>query len=192
MQERVNAQRFTRHVRGRQRGQSLVEAAITLPVVLLLALGVTDLGRSFYYREAVSNSVRQALRMAVSPYQRNTADSVCMGTSGGPLAVTVTSAVPPSGGLIWTIATQAALESSQDGTAAGSAIAGATIAVTFHCLNGVAITNATSNGGPPSSPGSDSITATITRPMNIVTPVLWPLFGTSFPMSVSSSEWAEY
>ena len=179
-------------MRGRQRGQSLVEAAITLPVVLLLALGVTDLGRSFYYREAVSNSVRQALRMAVSPYQHNTADSVCMGTRGGPLAVTVTSAVPPSGGLIWTIANQAALESSQDGSAAGSAIAGATIAVTFHCLNGVAITNATSNGGPPSNPGSDSITATITRPMNIVTPVLWPLFGTSFPMSVSSSERAEY
>ena len=51
-----------------QRGQSLVEAAITLPVVLLLALGVTDIGRGFYYKEAVTNSVRQALRMAVSSY----------------------------------------------------------------------------------------------------------------------------
>jgi len=80
------------------RGQSLVEAAITLPIVLLLALGVTDLGRSFYYREAVTNSVRQALRIAVSQYQQGTASNVCAGTSGGPIAVTVTSAVPPSGG----------------------------------------------------------------------------------------------
>ena len=58
-------------------GQSLVETAITLPVVLLLALGVTDIGRAFYYREAVTNSVRQALRVAVSPAQQATADSVC-------------------------------------------------------------------------------------------------------------------
>ena len=179
-------------MRGRSRGQSLVEAAITLPIVLLLALGVTDLGRSFYYREAVSNSVRQALRIAVSSYQHSTADAVCAGTSGGPVSVTLTSPLPPSGGSIATIANQAALESSSDGTAAGSVIAGAAISVTFHCLNGAAITNATSNGGPPSSPGSDAITAAITQPMSVITPVLWPLFGTSFPITVSSSQRVEY
>lgn len=168
-----------------------MEAAITLPIVLLLALGVTDLGRSFYYREAVTNSVRQALRMAVSPYQHGTADSVCGSTSGGPLAVTITSALP-GGGAISTIANQAALESSRDGTASGSVIAGATIAITFHCLNGAAITNATGNGGPPSSPGSDSITATITRPMSVITPVLWPLFPSGFPITVTSSQRVEY
>jgi Flp pilus assembly protein TadG len=179
-------------VRGRQRGQSLVEAAITLPIVLLLALGVTDLGRAFYYREAVTNSVRQALRIAVSSYQHSTADSVCAGTSGGPLSVSVTSPLPPSGGAISSIANQAALESSKNGTAAGSVIAGATIAVTFHCLNGAAITNATGNGNGPLSPGSDSITATITQPLPIITPVLWPLFGNSISMSVSSSQRVEY
>ena len=169
-----------------------MEAAITLPIVLLLALGVTDLGRSFYYREAVTNSVRQALRIAVSSYQHSTADNVCAGTGSGPVAVTVTSAVPPSGGAIVTIANQAALESSKDGTAAGSAIAGATLAVTFHCLNGAAITNTTSNGGGPTNPGSDSITATITKSLSIVTPVLWPLTGGSFPIRVTSSQRAEY
>src|SRR5467141_4215955 len=92
-------------------GQSLVETAITLPIVLLLALGVTDIGRAFYYREAVTNSVRQALRLAVSTYQQSTANNVCAGTGGGPLAVTVTSALPPVGGAIATIATQASLES---------------------------------------------------------------------------------
>src|SRR5450759_1680380 len=119
--------------KGRQRGQSRVEAESRLPVVLLLALGVTDIGRSFYYREAVTNSVRQALRMAVSSYQQNTANSVCAGTGGGPVAVTVVSAIPPSGSAITTIANQAALESSSTGTPAGSVLAGATLTVTFHC-----------------------------------------------------------
>jgi Flp pilus assembly protein TadG len=179
-------------VRGRSKGQSLVEAAITLPIVLLLALGVTDLGRAFYYREAVTNSVRQSLRMAVSLYQQNTANNVCAGTSGGPAAVTVTSAVPPAGGAIATIANQAALESSKNGAPSGSVIAGATISVTFHCLNGAAITNATGSGGPPTDPGSDSITATITQQMSVITPVLWPLTGGSYPLKITSSQRVEY
>jgi Flp pilus assembly protein TadG len=188
----LQAIRFTDHLRGRSKGQSLVEAAITLPIVLLLALGVTDLGRAFYYREAVTNSVRQALRMAVSSYQHGTADNVCAGTSGGPVAVTVTSAIPPAGGAILAIANQAALESSKDGSPAGSAIAGSTIAVTFHCLNGAAITNATGNGRGPLDPGSDSITATITRQMNVITPVIWPLTGSTYPVRVTSSQRVEY
>jgi Flp pilus assembly protein TadG len=175
-----------------KRGQSLVEVAICLPIVLLLSLGMIDLGRTFYFREAASNSVRQALRMAVSSYQQSTADSVCSSTSGGPLAKTVTSAVPPSGGSIVTIANQAALESSQDGTAAGSVINGATLTVTFHCLNGVGITNATGNGQGPSSLGADSITASITYNLQIVTPPLWPFVGTSIPITVSESMRTEY
>lgn len=174
------------------RGQSLVEAAITLPVVLLLALGVTDIGRAFYYREAVTNSARQALRMAVSTYQQGTANSICSGTGSGPVAVTVVSAIPPSGGAINTIANQAALESSSNGTPAGSVLAGATLSVTFHCLNGAAVTNATSNGSGPSNPGSDSITASITQHMSVITPLLWPITGTSYPITVTSFQRTEY
>ena len=174
------------------RGQSLVEAAITLPVVLLLALGVTDIGRGFYYREAVTNSVRQALRMAVSSYQQSTANNICSGTGSGPLAVTVVSAIPPSGGAIVTIANQAALESSSNGTPAGSVLAGATLSVTFHCLNGAAVTNATSNGSGPSNPGSDSVTASITNRMSVITPLLWPVTGTAYPITVTSFQRSEY
>ena len=72
--------------RSRSRGQSLVEAAITLPVVLLLGLGVTDIGRAFYYREAVTNATRQALRLAVSPTQQATANTVCASAGVGPVA----------------------------------------------------------------------------------------------------------
>jgi hypothetical protein len=186
------AVKMLRSRHSKARGQSLVEAAITLPIVLLLSMGVTDIGRSFYYREAVTNSVRQALRIAVSPYQQSTANSVCASTSGGPLAVTITSAVPPSGGQIATIANQAALESSKDGTGAGSAIAGATLTVTFHCLNGAAVTNATGNGSGPSNAGSDSITASISKPMSVITPLLWPMTGGSYPIKITSSQRTEY
>ena len=175
-----------------QRGQSLVEAAITLPVVVLLALGVTDIGRGFYYKEAVTNSVRQALRMAVSSYQQTTANSICSGTGGGPVAVTVVSAIPPAGGAIATIANQAALESSSNGTPAGSVLAGATLSVTFHCLNGAAVTNATSNGADPTNAGSDSVTASITNRMSVITPLLWPVTGTSYPITVTSFQRSEY
>ena len=177
----------------RSLGQSLVETAITLPVVLLLGLGVTDIGRAFYYREAVTNSDRQALRMAVSSYQQSAANNVCAGTGSGPLAVTVTSALPPAvGSAIATIANQASLESSSNGTPAGSVISGATLNVTFHCLNGAAVTNATSNGNDPADPGSDSITATITDRISVITPLLWPIIGTSFPVTVTSSQRTEY
>lgn len=169
-----------------------MEAAITLPVVLLLALGVTDIGRAFYYREAVTNSVRQALRIAVSQYQQGAANNVCAGTGGGPVAVTVVSPIPPSGGAIATIANQAALESSSNGAPAGSVIAGATLSVTFHCLNGAAITNATSNGLGPSNAGSDAITASITHRMSVITPLLWPVTGTSYPITVTSFQRSEY
>jgi len=181
-----------RLARRRMRGQSLVETAITLPVVLLLALGVTDIGRAFYYREAVTNSTRQALRVAVSPSQQATADAICAGTGSGPLAVTVTSPIPPAGGSISTIANEAALESSNNGTPAGSVIAGATLTVTFHCLNGAAVTNANANGGGPQSAGADSITATITDTMRIITPLLWPVIGTQISITVSSFQRSEY
>src|SRR5947209_8678423 len=182
------------HARGpRSRsGQSLVETAITLPVVLLLALGVTDIGRAFYYREAVTNSVRQALRVAVSPAQQATADSICSSTGSGPVAVTVSSPIPPAGGPIATIANEAALESPNDGTPAGSVIAGSTLSVTFHCLNSAAVTNANTNGNGPMDPGADSITATITDRMRIVTVLLWPIVGTSVPITVSSFQRSEY
>lgn len=173
------------------RGQSLVEVAISLPVLLLLALGVTDIGRAFYYREAVTNSARQALRVAVSPPQQATADAVCAG-AGGPSAITVTTSIPPGGSSIGTIANSASLESSSNGTPAGSVLSGSTLSVTFHCLAGKAITNKTSNGAGPLDPGSDSVTVRVTYRLSVITPLLWPVTGTSFPMTETSYQRSEY
>jgi Flp pilus assembly protein TadG len=92
-----------------------VEAAITLPIVLLLGLGVTDIGRAFYYREAVTNATRQALRLAVSPTQQATANTVCASAGAGPVASTVTTTLPPGATSITSIANLASLESSSNG-----------------------------------------------------------------------------
>src|SRR6516165_5163040 len=82
--------------RRRHRGQSLLEAALGLPLVLVLALGTADGGRAFYYREAVSNAARQALRVAVSQAQRSTGDAVCAGTTTA-TAKTVSATIPANG-----------------------------------------------------------------------------------------------
>lgn len=196
MQARAVRGRRTRGPRSRQlvrsRGQSLVEAAVTLPFILLLALGVTDIGRAFYYREAVTNATRQALRVAVSQGQQAAANSACASAGSGPVATTVTDTLPPTGASITTIATLASLESSSNGTGAGSVIHGSAIHVTFHCLAGAGVTNATSNGGLPSDAGSDSISVSITYTFTVITPLLWPVVGTTFPITVTSTERTEY
>ena len=48
-----------------QRGQSLVEVAFVLPVLLLILLGIFDFGRAVYAYNAMSNSAREAARLAI-------------------------------------------------------------------------------------------------------------------------------
>ena len=48
-----------RRDRARSRGQSLVELALVLPVLLLLVLAAVDLGRIFFARIAVTNAARE-------------------------------------------------------------------------------------------------------------------------------------
>jgi Flp pilus assembly protein TadG len=45
-----------------QLGQSLVEFALILPILLIVFLGVLDLGRSFYTYIALTNAAREAAR----------------------------------------------------------------------------------------------------------------------------------
>ncbi len=46
----------------RERGAALVELAIILPVLIILVLGVIDLGRVFYSYEALVNATREGAR----------------------------------------------------------------------------------------------------------------------------------
>lgn len=47
------------------RGQSLVEFALILPLVLALLLGFFDLGRALLYQSSLSNAVREGTRGAI-------------------------------------------------------------------------------------------------------------------------------
>lgn len=47
------------------RGQSLVEFALILPVLLILLLGVVDFGRAVAAYNSVSNAARTAARLAI-------------------------------------------------------------------------------------------------------------------------------
>lgn len=50
---------------GRERGQSLVEFAVSSVVLLLLVGGLIDIGRAIYIQESLSNAAREAARHGV-------------------------------------------------------------------------------------------------------------------------------
>jgi Flp pilus assembly protein TadG len=55
-----------KHVRKCQTAQSLVEFALTLPLLLLILLGAVDLGRVFNASVAITNASREAARYGMS------------------------------------------------------------------------------------------------------------------------------
>jgi Flp pilus assembly protein TadG len=165
-----------------------VELAISLPFLCLLILGVADIGRAFYYREAVANAGRQALRVATSQSQQTTGDTVCSGSAGK-----ASSPVPASGGAIATIVNDAAIESSTNGLASGSAIAGATVTLTWHCSGGKAVANS-SNGGvtDPALSQSDAIEVKVSYPMAVITPLVQQVVGATVQVQVDLVGRAQY
>jgi Flp pilus assembly protein TadG len=52
-------------VPGRETGQSLVEFALLMPVLVLIIFGLFDLGRAVYAWTAVSNAAREGARLAI-------------------------------------------------------------------------------------------------------------------------------
>ena len=49
-----------------ERGANLVELAILIPLLLLLLIGVADLGRAFYGKIAVTNAAREGARRGIT------------------------------------------------------------------------------------------------------------------------------
>jgi len=50
-----------------QSGQSLLEAALTLPLILLIAVGILEFGRAFQTWQVVTNAAREGARVAILP-----------------------------------------------------------------------------------------------------------------------------
>jgi TadE-like protein len=51
--------------RRRERGQSLVEFGLILPIFLLFVFGIIDLGRAVYAYHTINNAAREAARVAM-------------------------------------------------------------------------------------------------------------------------------
>lgn len=53
------------HFNRKERGQTLVEFALILPIFVLLLVGIFDLGRAVYANNTIQNAARQAVRVAI-------------------------------------------------------------------------------------------------------------------------------
>jgi Flp pilus assembly protein TadG len=50
-----------------ERGAALIEAAITIPMLLLVAVGIFEFGRAYQTWQILTNAAREGARMAVLP-----------------------------------------------------------------------------------------------------------------------------
>jgi Flp pilus assembly protein TadG len=50
-----------------ERGAALVEAAITIPILLLIAVGIFEFGRAYQTWQVLTNAAREGARLAVTP-----------------------------------------------------------------------------------------------------------------------------
>jgi Flp pilus assembly protein TadG len=51
----------------RERGAAMIEMAITMPLLLLLSIGVFEFGRAFQYWQVLTNATREGARVATLP-----------------------------------------------------------------------------------------------------------------------------
>jgi Flp pilus assembly protein TadG len=81
-----------------ERGQSLVETAFVLPVLLLLLFGIFDFGRAVYAYNILANSAREATRLAIVDQNLSSITAEAHETSIGldPASVNVTFATCPA------------------------------------------------------------------------------------------------
>jgi len=68
----------TRNSGQRERGANLVEMALILPILLLLTMGVLDIGRAFYAKVSLTNATREGARYAARHGLANTEGDVLM------------------------------------------------------------------------------------------------------------------
>lgn len=80
-----------------ERGQSLIELALALPFLVLIFLGVADLGRVFYYTSAITNAAREGASYAAHTAATNESVARRVCTETGFLECTAGVTSPPYG-----------------------------------------------------------------------------------------------
>lgn len=66
-----------------ERGQSLVEFALVVPILMLVMFGIIDFGRAIYAYNTISNASRQAVRLAIVDQNVSNVESEAMQHSVG-------------------------------------------------------------------------------------------------------------
>jgi Flp pilus assembly protein TadG len=56
-----------RQSRHGERGNALIESAITIPILLLLMVGIFEVGRAYETWQVITNAAREGARMSVTP-----------------------------------------------------------------------------------------------------------------------------
>jgi Flp pilus assembly protein TadG len=120
--------------------QALIEFALIAPIMLVMLLGMIDLGRAFVYGVTAQEGARQAARLAATAnYDPSVDDAAVLGRliAASDPALNGCSSVTTSqscGGGTWTLATRLTNGSSTYSTIAAArsanALAGATVTIT--------------------------------------------------------------
>jgi len=55
-----------------QKGAALLEAAITVPIILLISVGIFEFGRAYQTWQVLTNAAREGARLAVTPGSTDT------------------------------------------------------------------------------------------------------------------------
>jgi Flp pilus assembly protein TadG len=94
--------------RSRERGQSLVELALALPILLMITMGVLDLGRAYFAYTTIANAAREGAMCAslsgictAGPAATVTAE--VSGTLPGGVTTTVTGGASPGSSVTVTV-----------------------------------------------------------------------------------------
>jgi len=160
------------------RGQALTEFALLAPVLVVLTLGVSDMGRAFYYKEAVTNTARQVIRLAVLSQNEPVGDFACANYAGNVLPRDMPDG---TGDIIAKLINAAATETSSDGTINTSVLNNTTahtkIKLDWNCSGAVALKNSTAGSQDPAVSNSDSIRAQIDYSFQLVTPLIGGIVG---------------
>jgi hypothetical protein len=66
-----------------EKGQTLIELAIALVLLLVVLFGITEFGRYFFYRNTFNNAARAGVRQAVVTTPLSATSEICPGSPGG-------------------------------------------------------------------------------------------------------------
>src|SRR5438270_6185878 len=99
-----------------ERGQSLIETALTLPLLLMVSVGIFEFGRAYQTWQVVTNAAREGARMSVLP------DSTVSGVQDRVRTYLTNGALPRAADATVTVNPAAQITLSSGGTVSASLV----------------------------------------------------------------------